>query len=176
MDTNDKKTMNFVEAIDYFKNKRGSLFNDKTYAQLRGFEKGRVFKFRAWSNELNEMSNVFRFNQVLSFKSGNVKSITDEIIMQYTGLVDTNGIEVYEGDIVKFTRGSGSWALPGYKVITDICIVIWDDERCGFNIKYRSNVQKLSNFKHTRYVYEVIGNVNKDKHLIPLLSYPDCDK
>lgn len=92
--------------------------------------------------------------------------VDPETVGQYTGIVDYKGNKIFEGDIIKFTRGVGSWSLPDHRIITDVCEVIWDEERCGFNIKYNSNVQKLSKFKYTRYVYEVIGNIHDNQELL----------
>lgn len=61
---------------------------------------------------------------------------------QYTGLKDKNGIEIYEGDILK-----GGIYLS-YEVK-------WDYEDCGWNIS--SGVQ---------HHYEVIGNIYENQELL----------
>ena len=58
--------------------------------------------FKAWNNELKSMSKPFTFGQVLNFNDKNIKSITDEKILQFIGLQDKNGNEICEGDILKF--------------------------------------------------------------------------
>ena len=60
----------------------------------------RLLKFRAWNEELNLMSKPFIFDHVLNFNDKHIKSITTEIIYQFTGLVDKKGVEIYEGDIL----------------------------------------------------------------------------
>lgn len=129
----------------------------------------REIKFRAWDTEKKEMAEVLSmsFNDdeiYLMDKECRVWTTVKDYIaipMQYTGLHDKNGVEIYEGDIV----------LAGYYKWK--CKVVWD-EKCARFIG-------LTNDKDARIVYvdmidknnnsavEVIGNIyEKTELLLPL--------
>lgn len=69
----------------------------------------REIKFRGWDKTNNTMvslaigiTNDGRFNII---PGNNISGMTLTDLMQYTGLKDKNGKEIYEGDIVKEKDG-----------------------------------------------------------------------
>lgn len=114
----------------------------------------REIKFRAWYRDRKVMTDGFSLGNLL--KTANSQ---DEIsfmmaqqyseIMQFTGLHDKNGKEIYEGDWVRFrTRG-------GNEMIYD---VKWSDFKTGFK------PSRLTYNNHEE--IEVIGNIYQNPELL----------
>jgi uncharacterized phage protein (TIGR01671 family) len=75
----------------------------------------REIKFRAWNSEEKTMLKPFDLSSNPKYWCDNLK---DYPLMQFTGLKDKNGVEIYEGDII---GDKESWS-----------IVIWCDKCIGW--------------------------------------------
>jgi uncharacterized phage protein (TIGR01671 family) len=74
----------------------------------------------------------------------------DVELVQYTGLKDKNGKEIYEGDIVKY--GSTPYTVS------------WIPEICAFEITGYNRSIVLN--KSTEHIMEVIGNIIENSELV----------
>lgn len=126
----------------------------------------REIKFRAWHKADNSMMTWEEINQ--SDKDGIIPfldclSNPNAVVMQYTGLKDTNGKEIYEGDIVE-TRlnvrgkpGSQNWAS----------IIRYNEHVGAWQIAYRNSGNDFSTDNiGFRYFLTVIGNIFENPEML----------
>lgn len=86
-------------------------------------------------------------------------------LMQYTGLKDKNGKEIYEGYIVRFTTGSSSPNESGdYDTWTEFGKIIYNEDGFRFQIEY-GDMDDLSEFLEDD-TLEVMGNIHENPELL----------
>ena len=115
----------------------------------------RIIKFRAWNKEENKMwsfdvmdrNKIFALDSNLPHKDFLVIPDGSHIeLMQFTGLTDKNGKEIYDGDVVKYREGvyKVDWFENGFYLFRDV--------RAKFDIWWVET--------------EVIGNIYENPELL----------
>ena len=126
----------------------------------------REYKFRAWDETEKHMYNWENlFNQNLK----NIFTIPEQCgynIMQYTGLHDKNGKEIYEGDIIEFSYdmfvGNFDTFIAKGKIVFEdgaFYVEIFENERTTEGEAYLLYSINLDTI-------EVIGNIYENKELL----------
>lgn len=89
---------------------------------------------------------------------------------QFTGLKDENGKEIYEGDIVRWTRYNVRSEYVHNETWVEDCTVYWNNEKHAFWMHYDfetgGGASGLLTFADERAEYiefEVIGNIHEKK-------------
>lgn len=124
----------------------------------------RVIKFRAWDG--NKMINN------VSIVNGQHWSLLEDCptgndLMQFTGLKDKNGKDIFECDVVRFLNGETTSSESGMECDefnTDGAI-FWDDELAQWDISHRIDVSREDVFIDIS-EYEVIGNIYANSELL----------
>jgi len=138
------------------------------------------FKFRYWDTVDGNWDHKFNYFQLEPRKESNVIGCTilpldrsdRYVIQQFTGLLDKNGREIYEGDIVSYSVGSimdkddsghiekstiiyhnGYFGLSNYKY--DDCQIM----PLGFNFGILGKLTK-------NYECKIIGNIFENPELL----------
>jgi uncharacterized phage protein (TIGR01671 family) len=130
----------------------------------------REIKFRAWDKKENKwIDGAYGFhilgeNMLIGglFQDYCVERLNDIILMQYTGLKDRNGREIYEGDIVKDQNGL-------------ISVIVWDSQDCKFDNTdvgdywrfLEEGIVEPACYAESVFVtQEVIGNIHQNPELL----------
>lgn len=129
----------------------------------------REIQYRAWHKDGAYMMPVeeIDFENKLINKSGAWRWFNELELMQSTGLKDKNGVEIFEGDIVRYT-----WDLPNDINATEkgkkirVSKVFWSDWRASFAVGKKSVNSDLFGYVRNGNTVEVIGNIYENSDLI----------
>ena len=119
----------------------------------------RDIKFRVWDKETKHMhicgedvhdtitfedetNKAYYYN--LQNGCGSLREDSDYILMQYTGLKDKNGKEIYEGDIVKsYYYIANEDGTEGERHV--VKLINYDKTLCKYNIDMFENLEIIGN-------------------------------
>ena len=135
----------------------------------------REIKFRAWLKEEKKMVNVetidfseksiqyLEKNEIIDAYLLRTTFLEDVELMQYTGLDDKNGIEIYEGDILKYK-------FPYDRRLKHVSLVKFIETEASFGLKdIYGNEIPLYRITANNY-FEVVGNIYENPKLLNLME------
>ena len=128
----------------------------------------RDHKYRAWDKERKKFLTGSKWATYSVDLAGNLTAKNYDFhgieqnleLVEFTGLKDKNGKEIYEGDIIKWSSAIKDAPLTIVKSWEKIEAVIWGNKYTGWFTE--SSVYGLGLYSHI----EVIGNIYESPELL----------
>ena len=116
----------------------------------------REIKFRFWDTEHCEMRAEFLLRELILIENMSNEDVDSVVAMQFTGLKDKNGVEIYEGDLLKIYDNRN-----GYLQVEFVNSYVG-----GWVLTHPESVQKLSLGARAQNTIEVVGNIYENPELL----------
>lgn len=123
----------------------------------------REIKFRFWNKKEKKMEMFMQLHNSDMFTHENF------IPLQYTGLKDKNGKEIYEGDILSDLEVLGTDENGNEEI--SYHVVAWDDDRCFFGLLGFDDPVVVVFDEYDMDELEIIGNIYEDKDNFDLSDF-----
>lgn len=140
--------------------------------------------FRVFDKAFRGMRNVKSITWLgdkireITFEDGFGKPFSDElIVLQSTGIKDSSGKMIFEGDILKHDRLK--WRCDGHPNdggdMSNLVVISWDEEEGQFRHQVydekrcfaSGNGAKLYDDRAKKNVTKIIGNIYENRSLLP---------
>jgi uncharacterized phage protein (TIGR01671 family) len=134
----------------------------------------KVFGYKFTTNEENSESEYTKSHNTY-FNLDECVESDRFVVEQFTGLTDKNGKEIYEGDIVKYSR-CHTISLEEQKNVFNVKLIEDGDEIgricfifpqfCwSYDHKRYDDIEPMSMANHR---YEILGNINENPELLDM--------
>lgn len=114
----------------------------------------REIKFRAWDKNNSDMVYFDLAGRIYAECAYLTDIDKDSIIMQYTGLLDKNGEEIYEGDIIEYPINQ--YPFDTFKKFRELVEWKSDSVSCGFKTLYFPKCEIIGNFYQNPELLEAV--------------------
>lgn len=120
----------------------------------------REIKFRCWyDNRMHKVVEIDFAYEKINLFGADIINFKDGKLMQYTGLKDKNGKEIYEGDILRFSEVDTAiveWNEKySYFMVKPIQDYYFDSDVLGHALEYNNNVEIIGNIYDNPELLEV---------------------